>query len=99
MVTERQTYSMLEWLGDIGGLFDALRYIGAMLIYPIAAYNLRSKLLGSVFRYIDSLVEKKKRDKENQATQIDKKDSDGDDSDTAVSIKSETEENLKWDIT
>lgn len=26
-VIERQTYSMLEWLGDIGGLSDALRII------------------------------------------------------------------------
>ena len=33
-VIERQTYSLLEWLGDIGGLFDALRLIGAGLVAP-----------------------------------------------------------------
>ena len=39
-VSERQTYSFLEWLGDIGGLFDALRYIFALIVYPFASYNL-----------------------------------------------------------
>eukprot|EP00353_Schmidingerella_taraikaensis_P002280 CAMPEP_0185598114 /NCGR_PEP_ID=MMETSP0434-20130131/81796_1 /TAXON_ID=626734 ORGANISM="Favella taraikaensis, Strain Fe Narragansett Bay" /NCGR_SAMPLE_ID=MMETSP0434 /ASSEMBLY_ACC=CAM_ASM_000379 /LENGTH=48 /DNA_ID= /DNA_START= /DNA_END= /DNA_ORIENTATION= len=27
-VAERQTYGMLEWLSDVGGLFDALAAIG-----------------------------------------------------------------------
>ena len=27
LVVNRQTYSLLDWLGDMGGLFDALRLI------------------------------------------------------------------------
>jgi len=34
---ERQTYSALEYLGDLGGLFDALGYLGSALVAPIAA--------------------------------------------------------------
>ena len=44
-VTERQTYNLLEWLGDIGGLFDALRYIGIFIVEPFAAYQLKVGLL------------------------------------------------------
>lgn len=28
----RQTYNLLDWLGDLGGLFDALRYIAETLV-------------------------------------------------------------------
>jgi len=27
LVVNRQTYSLLDWLGDMGGLFDALKII------------------------------------------------------------------------
>ena len=27
VVTSRQTYSLLDWLGDVGGLTDALFYL------------------------------------------------------------------------
>ena len=47
---ERQTYSLLEWLGDIGGLFDALRYLGCIVIGPLNALALTSKLLVSIFK-------------------------------------------------
>ena len=33
---ERQTYSALEWLGDIGGLFDMLKLLGYMLVIPFS---------------------------------------------------------------
>lgn len=48
--TERQTYSFLEFLGDIGGLFDGFRYIGGPLIAPIATFTLQSTLLFHAFR-------------------------------------------------
>ena len=50
LVTERESYSLLEWLGDIGGLLDALQYIGRFLVGPVAAFSLKTQLLGSVFR-------------------------------------------------
>ena len=57
-VTERQTYDFLEWLGDIGGLFDALRYIGMIMIEPYAAYHLKVGLLTSIFHPIRRLNNK-----------------------------------------
>jgi len=41
-VTERETYSLLEWLGDIGGFLDALKYIGRIIAAPIAAYQFKA---------------------------------------------------------
>ena len=32
---ERSTYSGLEWLGDIGGLYESLNYMGLALVGPI----------------------------------------------------------------
>ena len=42
---ERSTYNALEWLGDLGGLIDALRLIGAFLIAPLSAFKLKGELL------------------------------------------------------
>ena len=47
----RQTYSILDWLGDIGGLLDALYLIGFVFISPLASYAMNSKLLSTLFRY------------------------------------------------
>ena len=30
----RSIYTLLDWLGDIGGLLDALKYIGQMAMFP-----------------------------------------------------------------
>ena len=30
----RQTYSILDWMGDCGGLFDALLIIGQIFVQP-----------------------------------------------------------------
>ena len=49
LVTERETYGVLEWMGDLGGLFDALRYLGVFIVSPIASYRLKSELLTSIF--------------------------------------------------
>ena len=39
---DRHTYSGLEWLGDVGGLFGALQAIGLLLVGPISAFNLKA---------------------------------------------------------
>ena len=36
----RQTYSLLDWLGDVGGLLDILLHMGSALVLPIATFNL-----------------------------------------------------------
>ena len=48
-VVERSTYSVLEWLGDVGGLHDALYAIGYYIVYPFAALNLELELLKRFF--------------------------------------------------
>ena len=47
----RQTYSLLDWLGDLGGLFDALLYICRMLISPLSVYSLKQTILSNMFRF------------------------------------------------
>ena len=37
---ERETYNALEWLGDVGGLFDMLQLIGSKLVSPFSALAL-----------------------------------------------------------
>ena len=51
---ERQTYSFLEWLGEIGGLFEMARVFGFLVVAPLASYRLRSELLTKIFRFIPS---------------------------------------------
>ena len=51
---ERQTYSALEWLGDIGGLIDGLRLIVLFIVAPLASFTLRVELVSSVFHYLKS---------------------------------------------
>jgi len=46
---ERETYNILDWLGDIGGLFDALRIIFGLLVAPVASYALRVSLVSTIF--------------------------------------------------
>ena len=42
---ERKTYSCLEWLGDIGGLYDALKLIGHSFVFPIALFGVNKEIL------------------------------------------------------
>ena len=51
---ERQTYSMLEWLGDVGGLFEGLNGIGFFLVAPIASYAMRMEILTKTFSFAKS---------------------------------------------
>ena len=57
MRTGRSTYHVLEWLGDVGGLNDALQIIGSFLVVPVAAFALESNLLSAIFRYRKSITE------------------------------------------
>ena len=51
---ERQTYSILEWLGDVGGLFEGLNGIGFFLVAPIATYAMRMEILTTTFSFAKS---------------------------------------------
>ena len=46
----RSTYSSLDFLGDLGGLFGACQSIGSILVSPVAGFALNAKLLSMIFR-------------------------------------------------
>lgn len=50
----RSTYSFLDWLGDIGGLNDALVLIAQTLLAPASTFALQAKLLSTIFRFRES---------------------------------------------
>ena len=45
----RQTYSLLDFLGDLGGLQDALFVLGLVVTGPFAAFNMQATLLSEFF--------------------------------------------------
>ena len=49
-VINRQTYSLLDWLGDCGGLLDALLLLGQIFVAPISSFALSTKLMTSLVR-------------------------------------------------
>ena len=49
-ITERQTYNMLEWVGDVGGLFDGLVLICRLFVAPLATLTLKLELLKEIFK-------------------------------------------------
>ena len=40
IVWNRQTYSFLDWLGDLGGLFDALMHLSSPIVAPLSVFAL-----------------------------------------------------------
>ena len=44
-VTERETYNILEFLGDIGGLLDAFYYSLQFILAPLLSFQLKNDLL------------------------------------------------------
>lgn len=61
MITiSRSTYSLLDWLGDVGGLFDALNIIAEFMIAPIASYALRQRLTSLLVRETETETAEKK---------------------------------------
>ena len=47
----RQTYSILDWLGDIGGLFEAMAAFGEIAAAPCAAHAINRLLAGNIVRH------------------------------------------------
>lgn len=49
-MTNRQTYGLLDWLGDIGGLIDALFYLVKFLLRPFLSFNYARFMMTTFFR-------------------------------------------------
>ena len=48
---ERSTYHLLDWLGDCGGLLDALFFLADLFIFPFTSFALTEKLLTRMALY------------------------------------------------
>lgn len=45
MLVERRGYNILELLGDIGGFYDAMYYIGYIMTNTVSKFALQASLL------------------------------------------------------
>ena len=45
----RSTYSMLDYLGDLGGLLNGLRHSCAIVVAPLTTFTLKRQFLFSIF--------------------------------------------------
>ena len=51
-MVERSTYSLLELLGDVGGLFDALYILSSLMVRPLAHATMKIFLLNLTYRQV-----------------------------------------------
>ena len=63
---QRSVYNILDWLGDIGGLFAGLRLIGIALMAPLSGYNLNTFLFSSIFQ----VSTKEKQESESRSKSV-----------------------------
>jgi len=56
MSIERTTYSGLELIGDIGGLFDGLCILCHFVLMPVSAFAVKAKLLAFATFHRESLT-------------------------------------------
>ena len=54
LTTNRNTYDFFSWLGDIGGLIDAVYIILKIILMPVTSFNLKHFLLTHMFRLVPS---------------------------------------------
>ena len=50
----RKTDSLLDWLGDWGGLLDGLNFLADILLRPLSAYMIKSKLASLIIKILPS---------------------------------------------
>ena len=50
----RKTDSLLDWLGDWGGLLDSLHFLADILLSPLSAYMMKSKLAALIVKILPS---------------------------------------------
>ena len=46
---ERNTYNMLDLVGDLGGLYDGLSIIARIIVGPVAYFALNARMLSAIF--------------------------------------------------
>ena len=68
----RKTDSLLDWLGDWGGLFDGLSLIARFLINPYTLYMLESSLALNLVRFVPSNSYKMKNESGKQEKKLER---------------------------
>lgn len=68
---ERQTYSLLAWIGDVGGLLDGLWYMFKIIVRPFTAFAVKAEVLSQVFRLSGSMKPELEQDKSAKAKESD----------------------------
>ena len=56
----RKTDSLLDWLGDWGGLRDGLHFLADIIVSPLSAYMMKSKIVSLLVKFIPSASTPKK---------------------------------------
>ena len=54
LIVRRKTDSLLDWLGDWGGLLDSLHFIADILVSPLSIYMMKSKLAKLLVKILPS---------------------------------------------
>ena len=70
--TSRQTYSILDWLGDIGGLRDALKNLLEVLLIPLVNKAYKITVVSTLFRFRPQKPDSKPQSHRKQLSQVQK---------------------------
>ena len=62
---ERQTYNLLEWVGDVGGLNDGLILIFSNILAPVTAFAIKSEFLSLAFKQVGQTESTERETKTN----------------------------------
>lgn len=65
LINSRQTYGILDWLGDVGGLNDALFIIVQIALTPFTKFYYASFIMRQIFRWKPAGPQLEKADKES----------------------------------
>jgi len=77
--TQRTVYSIMDWLGDVGGLYDALRLLASLVLIIFQSKLFQIKLVTSIFskqteeQFDSSIVPETHAEKAEQAVKTRKK--------------------------
>ena len=58
MSINRETYGLLAYAGDLGGLYEALFVICSRIVGPVSRFSLNAALLSSLFRWQPHFLER-----------------------------------------
>lgn len=48
---QRSVYNLLDFIGDVGGLLDGLRFLFSLLVLPVSSFTFTSTLLSKLFEF------------------------------------------------